>query len=62
MPLFAKIVIEFNMPPGMSDIEVDGMISAYDDLDLARSVEITVMDRIVSRTALDPITIRVHEE
>ena len=62
MPLFAKIVIELNMPPGVSDIEVDGMISAYDDLDLVSSVEILVADRIGSRTALDPITIRVHED
>ena len=62
MSLFAKIVIEFNIPPGMHDIEVDGMISAYEDLDFVRSVEIFVADHIGSRTALDPITIRVHEE
>ena len=62
MPLFAKIVIEFNIPPGMNDSVIDEMISAYDDLDLVRSVEIFAADHIGSRTALDPITIRVHEE
>jgi hypothetical protein len=62
MPLFAKIVIELNVPIGVSDSEVDEMIPAYECLDLRDYIKDLVIGRLMQRAELDPVTVHISEE